>query len=71
MKLFRYGAIGAERPGMLDQDGVARDLSGVVDDIGASLLATNFSAIARLVSNDRQNALPGDIQFSPLDRLIT
>ena len=33
MKLLRYGEPGAERPGVLDDQGQVRDLSGVVDDI--------------------------------------
>jgi hypothetical protein len=30
MKLLRYGEHGAEKPGILDAQGVIRDLSGVV-----------------------------------------
>lgn len=38
MKLVRYGAPGAEKPGVLDADGQLRDLSDIVPDInGASL----------------------------------
>ena len=39
MKLLRYGSVGSERPGILDSDGVVRDLSGVVDDIGGAVLS--------------------------------
>ena len=39
MKLLRYGANGAEKPGMLDADGNLRDLSGVVADIGGDVLS--------------------------------
>lgn len=39
MKLLRYGAPGAEKPGLVDADGNIRDLSGVVGDIDGSLLA--------------------------------
>lgn len=39
MKLLRFGDIGAEKPGMLDADGVLRDLSGVVDDIAGDVLS--------------------------------
>jgi 2,4-didehydro-3-deoxy-L-rhamnonate hydrolase len=39
MKLLRYGDKGFERPGILDQDGNIRDLSGVVSDIDGSMLA--------------------------------
>lgn len=38
MKLLRFGASGMERPGLLDSDGVIRDLSGVVGDIGGVTL---------------------------------
>lgn len=38
MKLLRYGAAGAEKPGLLDADGRVRDLSGVVADIGGNAL---------------------------------
>ena len=30
MKLLRYGAIGAEKPGLLDATGTIRDLSGYI-----------------------------------------
>ena len=39
MKLLRYGPIGAEKPGILDDNGEIRDLSGIVDDIDASTLS--------------------------------
>lgn len=39
MKLTRYGNAGAERPGVFDNDGNLRDLSGKVDDINPALLA--------------------------------
>jgi 2-keto-4-pentenoate hydratase/2-oxohepta-3-ene-1,7-dioic acid hydratase in catechol pathway len=38
MKYLRYGPRGAEKPGMLDQAGQLRDLSGVVADIGGDVL---------------------------------
>jgi len=38
MKLLRYGPLGQEKPGLLDQDGNIRDLSGQVADIGAATL---------------------------------
>lgn len=47
MKLLRHGARGAEKPGMLAEDGTIRDLSGVVPDIaGTVLLDEGLSAIA-------------------------
>jgi 2-keto-4-pentenoate hydratase/2-oxohepta-3-ene-1,7-dioic acid hydratase in catechol pathway len=38
MKLMRYGAKGAEKPALIDADGVVRDLSGVLPDITAATL---------------------------------
>jgi 2,4-diketo-3-deoxy-L-fuconate hydrolase len=39
MKLLRYGPVGQERPGLLDQNGVIRDLSAHVADIGPDQLS--------------------------------
>ena len=39
MKLLRVGAPGAERPAVLDAGGVARDVSGIVDDYGPAFFA--------------------------------
>ena len=38
MKLVRYGAPGAEKPGMIDEEGVLRDLSAHVDDLSGAAL---------------------------------
>ena len=49
MKLLRYGAVGAEKPGMLDADGAIRDLSGVIGDIdGAALRPEGLKKLAAL-----------------------
>ncbi|MGH3309129.1 MAG: fumarylacetoacetate hydrolase family protein [Streptomyces sp.] len=47
MKLLRVGSPGAERPALLDEAGVLRDLSGVVPDIDGALLADE-AALARV-----------------------
>ncbi len=47
MKLVRYGAPGAEKPGVLDADGQLRDLSDIVPDInGAALSPAGLAKIA-------------------------
>ena len=38
MKLLRYGPPGQEKPGLLDDAGVIRDLSGVVGDLAGDVL---------------------------------
>ncbi|MBX4862885.1 fumarylacetoacetate hydrolase family protein [Rhizobium sophorae] len=49
MKLLRYGQRGAEKPGILDNNGKIRDLSGQVDDIaGESLTAAGLAKIATI-----------------------
>ncbi|ARU06284.1 2-hydroxyhepta-2,4-diene-1,7-dioate isomerase [Comamonas serinivorans] len=40
MKLVRFGPMGQEKPGVLDEDGRLRDLSGVVADIDAETLSS-------------------------------
>ena len=47
MKLLRFGPTGREKPGLLDKDGVIRDLSGVIDDITPQTLAAGAIAKAR------------------------
>jgi 2-keto-4-pentenoate hydratase/2-oxohepta-3-ene-1,7-dioic acid hydratase in catechol pathway len=39
MKLVRYGEAGSEKPGLLDDRGAIRDLSGVVEDIAGEVLS--------------------------------
>lgn len=49
MKLLRHGAKGQEKPGILDQDGNIRDLSGIVTDIaGDALLPASLNKLAAL-----------------------
>ena len=46
MKLLRYGPAGQEKPGMLDDQGQVRDLSGIVTDIAGDTLTAD--GIAKL-----------------------
>jgi len=39
MRLVRYGRPGKEKPGLFDEEGRLRDLSGIIDDIDASALS--------------------------------
>jgi 2-keto-4-pentenoate hydratase/2-oxohepta-3-ene-1,7-dioic acid hydratase in catechol pathway len=49
MKLLRYGETGSEKPGLLDADGVIRDLSGHVADIGGKAIEpASLTALAKL-----------------------
>ena len=49
MKLVRYGLSGAEKPGLIDRQGILRDLSGEVADIdGAALQPAALSHLASI-----------------------
>ena len=39
MRFLRFGPSGQEKPGVLDPDGMIRDLSGTVSDINPTTLA--------------------------------
>jgi len=53
MKLLRYGDVGQEKPGLLDDDGQIRDLSDHIDDVtGVALSDAELSKLRRLDPND-------------------
>ncbi|MFF1730863.1 MULTISPECIES: fumarylacetoacetate hydrolase family protein [unclassified Streptomyces] len=57
MKLLRVGIAGAERPALLDAEGVLRDLGGVVPDIDGALLADD-AALGRVRAAAASGELP-------------
>ncbi len=50
MKLVRYGAIGQEKPGLIDKSGQLRDLSGHVKDLNGE--AYSPASLAKLAGLD-------------------
>ena len=60
MKLVRYGAVGKEKPGLIDSDGLLRDLSGVVPDIGAAQLSPKALAKIAAVKLKKLPLVKGD-----------
>ncbi len=49
MKLLRYGPKGQEKPGILDGDGIIRDLSAVIDDFTpTTVIPENLDRLSRL-----------------------
>ncbi|HEX9446530.1 MAG TPA: fumarylacetoacetate hydrolase family protein, partial [Dongiaceae bacterium] len=52
MKLLRYGPAGQEKPGLLDDQGNIRDLSGIVDDIAGEVISE--AGLQRLAQLDHQ-----------------
>jgi hypothetical protein len=53
MKLVRYGAVGAERPALLDSEGGIRDLTDFIPDVaGPALLPDSLRTIRQLNPSD-------------------
>jgi 2-keto-4-pentenoate hydratase/2-oxohepta-3-ene-1,7-dioic acid hydratase in catechol pathway len=65
MKLVRYGVTGKEKPGLIDANGVLRDLSKVVPDIGPAQLSETSLARLRKVDAKRLPAVKGTPRFGP------
>ncbi|MEL6572546.1 MAG: fumarylacetoacetate hydrolase family protein [Pseudomonadota bacterium] len=65
MKLLRFGDSGAEKPGMLDADGVIRDLSGVVEDIAGDVLSDAGRAKLREIDPASLPAVDGNPRLGP------
>jgi 2,4-diketo-3-deoxy-L-fuconate hydrolase len=60
MKLVRFGAPGAERPGMIDADGIVRDLAGHVGDLdGRTLDPATLARLRSLPAASLPAAAPG------------
>ncbi|WP_299964843.1 fumarylacetoacetate hydrolase family protein [uncultured Roseobacter sp.] len=65
MKLVRFGAPGAEKPGMLDADGVLRDLSAHVADIAGDVLSDAGLATLRAIDPASLLAVDGAPRMGP------
>ena len=65
MKLVRYGTPGAEKPGILDQDGMVRSLDGKVPDIAGEILSD--AGLAKLKSLDLTSLpkVPDGVRMGP------
>jgi 5-carboxymethyl-2-hydroxymuconate isomerase len=65
MKLLRFGPPGQERPGLLDADGVIRDLSAVIGDLDPSTLTLDGLAALRALDPASLPAAPADARLGP------
>ena len=65
MKLLRWGNAGAERPGMLDGAGIARDLTGLVPDIAGAVLSELGLAMLRGLDAGQLPAVPSGARIGP------
>jgi len=70
MKLLRYGESGQEKPGMLDRNGLIRDLSGHVNDISdKTLLPVNIEKLKKIDFNNFPE-VSGDVRIGPCVRKV-
>jgi 2-keto-4-pentenoate hydratase/2-oxohepta-3-ene-1,7-dioic acid hydratase in catechol pathway len=65
MKLVRYGAPGAELPGLIDANGDLRDLSAHVTDIDGSTLGDEGLAAIAAIDPATLPLVDGDVRFGP------
>ncbi|SFN70938.1 fumarylacetoacetate hydrolase family protein [Sphingomonas sp. OK281] len=63
MKLCRFGALGAEKPGIVDAEGRVRDLSAVVADIDAGVLSAEGLDRLRAVAIADLPLAPADARY--------
>src|SRR3954454_12948144 len=63
MKLVRYGALGQEKPGLIDKSGQLRDLSAHVKDLNGEAYAP--ASLAKLAALDPSKlpAVEGKLRF--------
>jgi len=65
MKLVRYGAPGAEKPGIIDQSGQIRDISHLVDDIAGDALLPEKIAALKKIETSRLPVVPAGTRIGP------
>ena len=65
MKLVRYGPPGAEKPGLIDQDGRLRDLSRKIDDVAGDALSPASLNALRKLDVGRLPAVKGRPRLGP------
>ncbi len=65
MKLFRYRTAEGVRPGLIDAQGVARDLSNHVSDLGLETLGASVLADIRALDQSALPEISGEIDYAP------
>ncbi|MFW6345343.1 MAG: fumarylacetoacetate hydrolase family protein [Halomonas sp.] len=65
MKLLRFGPKGHEKPGLLDADGVIRDLSAHLDDLSGPHLGRESLARLSTIEPSRLPQAPADSRLGP------
>lgn len=70
MKLVRFGERGGERPGLVDGDGIIRDLSAIVADIsGATITPSQLEKLRSVNPKDLPLVAPGTRLASPVNNV--
>jgi len=70
MKLVRFGAKGRERPGILEDDGTIRDLSGVTEDFAGSAISCDVIEKLKTIDLKSLPEAQKDVRLgSPLARI--
>jgi ureidoglycolate lyase len=65
MKLLRYGPSGAEKPGLMHEDGTIRDMSAHVDDIAGDVLTDAGLARLRAIDAGSLPVVEGSPRIGP------
>ncbi|MEQ9606227.1 MAG: fumarylacetoacetate hydrolase family protein [Kiloniellaceae bacterium] len=65
MKLLRYGAVGQEKPGIVDRKGTLRDLSGHIADLSGSALLPESLEKLKKIDPETLPAIDGSPRLGP------
>jgi len=65
MKLLRHGSSGSEKPGLLDDNGTIRDLTGIVPDIGGAVLSEAGLSALRGIETRRLPEVDPNTRLGP------
>ena len=63
MKLVRFGAMGHEKPGMIDADGTIRDLSAHISDMNGATISPESLAKLKAIDPKSLPAVPAGTRF--------
>ncbi len=65
MKLFRFGPLGSEKPGVVDSSGTHRDLSSVVHEIGPTTIAAGLIKTLKDIDFAILPKVPDSVRIGP------
>ena len=65
MKLVRFGAPGAEQPGLIDADGAIRSLAAILPDLGPGALGAGSLEALAAIDPAGLPRVDGPVRFGP------